>query len=181
VLDEFLPAYDHNEVHSTTASAPPAAVMQAIRELTATEVPVLVVLMAIRSIPSLLRRRRPRPRGRLLDGFERGGFFLLRDAPDELVYGVVGRFWQPSGNVLAIKPAEFAGFAQPGFAKAVFNFSLEPAGVGTRITTETRIATTDEHARRSFGRYWRVVHPGSALIRRDWLRAIRRRAERASN
>ena len=27
------------------------------------------------------------------------------------------------------------------------------------------MATTDEHARRSFGRYWRLIHPGSALIR----------------
>jgi hypothetical protein len=182
VLDEFLPAYDHNEVHSTTASASPAAVMRAVRELTPTEVPVLVVLMAFRSIPSLLsRRRRPSPRGALIDGFERAGFFVLRDTPDELVYGVVGRFWQLSGNVQPIDPSAFAAFAEPGFAKAVFNFSLEPAGDRTRITTETRIATTDEQARRSFGRYWRVVHPGSALIRRDWLRAIRRRAERAPN
>jgi hypothetical protein len=29
-------------------------------------------------------------------------------------------------------------------------------------------------------RYWRVIHPGSALIRIAWLRAIRRRAERQS-
>ena len=181
MLDEFLPAYDHNEVHSTTASASPAAVMAAIRELRPTEVPVLVVLMAIRSIPGLLRRRRPAPRGRLLDGFAGAGFFLLREAPDELVWGVVGRFWQPTGSVHRIDPSEFAAFAEPGFAKAVFNFSLEPAGDRTRITTETRIATTDERARRSFARYWRVVHPGSALIRRDWLRAIRKRAERASN
>ena len=180
MLDEFLPAYDHNEVHSTTTSASPAAAMAAIRELTPTEVPVLVVLMAIRSIPGLLTRRRPTPRGRLLDGFASAGFFSLREAPNELVYGVVGRFWQLKGNIHPIDPSEFAGFAEPGFAKAVFDLRLEPAGNGTRITTETRIATTDERARRSFARYWRVVHPGSALIRRDWLRAIRRRAERAS-
>jgi hypothetical protein len=181
VLDEFLPRYDFNEVHSTTTTAPPDAVMRAIRELTATEVPVLVALMAIRSIPSLLSRRRPTPRGRLLDGFERGGFVVLRDAPDELVYGVVGRFWKPTGGVLPIEAADFAGFAEPGYAKGVMDFRLEPAGHRTRVTTETRIATTDERARRSFGRYWRVVHPGSAIIRRDWLRAIRRRAERLSN
>jgi len=28
-----------------------------------------------------------------------------------------------------------------------------------------------------FSRYWRVIHAGSALIRRMWLRAIKRRAE----
>jgi hypothetical protein len=46
------------------------------------------------------------------------------------------------------------------------------------ITTETRVAATDDGARRSFKRYWRLIAPGSALIRVVWLRAIRRRAER---
>lgn len=32
---------------------------------------------------------------------------------------------------------------------------------------------------RSFRRYWRLIYPGSAAIRMAWLRAIRRRAERA--
>jgi hypothetical protein len=51
-----------------------------------------------------------------------------------------------------------------------------PSG-GTLLTTETRIQATDDHARRSFRRYWLLIHPGSAAIRRAWLRAIRRRAE----
>jgi hypothetical protein len=180
VLDEFLPRYDFNEVHSTTTSASPAATMEAIRALTPTEVPVLVVLMALRSIPSVLRGRRPALRGRLLDGFARTGFVPLRETPDGLVFGVVGRFWKPAGEVLRIEPAEFEAFARPGVAKAAFELRLEPIGGRTRIVTETRIATPDEQSRRSFSRYWRVIQPGSALIRRDWLRAIRRRAERSS-
>ncbi|MCA1563325.1 MAG: hypothetical protein LC804_24755 [Acidobacteria bacterium] len=44
------------------------------------------------------------------------------------------------------------------------------------LSTETRIWATDESARRRFGMYWRVIYPGSALIRRMWLRAIRKRA-----
>ncbi|HYW41393.1 MAG TPA: hypothetical protein VE959_00970 [Bryobacteraceae bacterium] len=28
-----------------------------------------------------------------------------------------------------------------------------------------------------FAAYWRMIYPGSALIRRMWLRAIKRRAE----
>jgi hypothetical protein len=34
-------------------------------------------------------------------------------------------------------------------------------------------------ARRGFAAYWRVIYPGSALIRRMWLRAIARRATRS--
>jgi hypothetical protein len=178
VIDEFLPSYDVNEVHSVTTSAAPAAVMQAIRELTPLEVPLLVALMAVRSVPAVLRGRRLSLRGRLLDGFRRAGFAELHDSPGELVFGGVGRFWRPDGGLRRVDARDFGGFAEPGWAKAAFNFEVEQVGQRTVVTTETRIATTDEAARRSFGRYWRVIGPGSALIRVAWLRAIRRRAER---
>jgi hypothetical protein len=178
MLDEFLPRYDVNEVHSIAIDAAPADVLDAIRGLTAQEVPLLVALMAVRSLPARLRGRRRRLRGPLLDGFRGAGFVALRETPGELVLGAVGRFWRPSGGLRRIEPADFREFAEPGWAKAAFNFEIERAGDRTRLRTETRVATTDERARRSFGRYWRVVHPGSALIRMAWLRAIRRRAER---
>ena len=58
------------------------------------------------------------------------------------------------------------------------NFRMEDEGGGwTRLTTETRIYATDASARRRFAAYWRLIYPGSALIRRTWLRAIRERAE----
>ena len=178
MLDDFLPRYDVHEIHSISTSAAPAAVMEAINGLTPTEVPVFVALMGIRSVPALLRRRRLPLRGPLLDGFRSSGFVTLHQAPDELVLGGVGRFWQPSGGLRRIAAAEFRDFDEPGFAKAAFNFQIGRAGARTLLRTETRVATTDAHARRSFGRYWRFVHPGSALIRIAWLRAIRRRAER---
>ncbi|MBV8202739.1 MAG: hypothetical protein JOZ15_19150, partial [Acidobacteria bacterium] len=45
------------------------------------------------------------------------------------------------------------------------------------VTTETRVNATDAATRRRFAAYWRVIYPGSSLIRSMWLRAIRRRAE----
>jgi hypothetical protein len=48
------------------------------------------------------------------------------------------------------------------------------------VTTETRILGTDAAGRRNFGLYWRVIHPGSAFIRRMWLAAIKKRAESGS-
>ena len=178
-LDEFLPAYDVNEVHSTRVAAPPDAVMAAVRSLSAREVPLLVALMAVRSLPAAVRgRRRRRPSGTILEGFLRGGFVALADRPHELVVGAVGRFWLASAEVRRVSSAEFAAFSEPGYAKAAFNMHAEPApGGATLLTTETRIQGTDDHARRSFRRYWRVIYPGSAAIRLAWLRAIRRRAE----
>jgi hypothetical protein len=58
------------------------------------------------------------------------------------------------------------------------NFRVEPAGNGEcRIVTETRVFATSPPASRAFAAYWRVIYPGSALMRRMWLRAIERRAE----
>jgi hypothetical protein len=60
-------------------------------------------------------------------------------------------------------------------------FEITPLGDGRcRLATETRVHATTPGARRAFAPYWRVIYPGSALIRRMWLRAIRRRAERAA-
>src|SRR5262249_31840040 len=49
----------------------------------------------------------------------------------------------------------------------------------TVFRTEPRVYATDSATRRAFARYWRVIYLGSSLIRRMWLRAVRKRAERA--
>ena len=99
-----------------------------------------------------------------------------------MTYGGVGRFWQPSGGLRrggALR--EFTGpFAEAGYAKAVFNFVAEPAPDGRCVLTTRPAcwAPTPPRAAAS-GSTGRSVYPGSALIRVAWLRAIRRRAERA--
>ena len=179
MLDDFLPGYDVNEVHSTRVSAAPETVMAAALDVTPREVPLLVGLMALRSAPTLLTGRRPFVHGSILDGFRRGGFVVLAKTPDELVVGAVGRFWRPTGGVRQIEPGAFRDFREPGWAKGAFSFRVEPTHGRTLLTTETRVLATDDRARRSFKRYWLLIRPGSGAIRLAWLRAIRRRAERA--
>jgi hypothetical protein len=58
--------------------------------------------------------------------------------------------------------------AGPGTVRVVVNFVAD----GSRLSTETRIEAVDEAARRAFLRYWRVIGPASALIRRRWLKQI---------
>jgi hypothetical protein len=181
-LDEFLPKYDVNEVHSSRVAAPPADVLAAAQSLTPREVRPVNALMAVRSLPSrLLRRGSPagssRIDGPLIDRMRERGFTLLAELPDEVVLGAVGRFWAADSGIRRVSRDEFVTFEEPGFAKAVMNFHVRAAPGGTVMTTETRVRATDDEARRKFRRYWRVVMPGSALIRRVWLRAIRKRAE----
>jgi hypothetical protein len=182
-LDEFLPAYDVNEVHSTRVAASPGEAFAAARAVTGREVPLAGTLMALRRLPAAIRGRADESGHRMLDvpildQLTRGGFVLLADRPDEVIVGVVGRFWTADGGIRRVAAAEFDGFEEPGCAKAVMSFHVRELPGGSLLTTETRIAGTDDEARRKFRRYWRIVMPGSALIRRAWLRAIRRRAER---
>lgn len=93
-----------------------------------------------------------------------GGLVLLAG----LLAVAVGMAW----------PARETRSAAPGFALAAMNFELEDDGPGAcRVTTETRVHATDARSRRLFATYWRTIYPGSALIRRLWLRAVRLRAE----
>ncbi|HEV7517478.1 MAG TPA: hypothetical protein VGR07_14350 [Thermoanaerobaculia bacterium] len=80
-----------------------------------------------------------------------------------------------------LSPAGFAALDRPGYAKAAINFRVEDDGNGwSRLVTETRVYATDASARRRFATYWRIIVPGSALIRRMWLAAVRDRAEGAA-
>ncbi len=171
-LDEFMPEFHFNEVHSTLVAAPPERTLAAAREVTAAEMPVVRALTAVRRLG-----RGASHQGPVTDGMIRNGFVVLADRPDELVLGVAGRFWKLNSGVTRVDAEEFPRFDAPGHARAVMDFHVQPAPGGCLLSTETRIQATDDGARRSFGRYWRVIHPGSALIRRVWLRAARRRAE----
>jgi hypothetical protein len=75
-------------------------------------------------------------------------------------------------------PAKFVALDKPGYAKAAMNFVIADEGNGwTRLATDTRVHATSAGVRRRFAAYWRVIYPGSSLLRRTWLSAIRKRAE----
>jgi hypothetical protein len=182
-LDEFVPVCQFSEFHSIRVAAPRERVYQAIKAVTADEITLFRTLTWIR------RFGRPRPESilnapeqlPLLEVATRTGFLLLAEEPGrEIVLGtgvVAPRGFRPKHDPT---PQDFKELHAPGFALAAMNFRVEDAGPGEcLVTTETRVYATDAPARRRFVRYWRVIYPGSALIRRMWLRAVKRRAETA--
>jgi hypothetical protein len=181
-LDEFAPVYHFVEVHSTQVMASPEVVHRAARDVTAGEIPVFQLLTWIRRFgrsgsENILNVPDD---AAILDVATRTGFLLLADdAPREILIGTV--VLAPDGWTRADAPTAeaFKTLRGPGFATAAMNFLVtpDPSG-GVRLSTETRVHATDSASRRRFGIYWRVIYPGSALIRRGWLRAIRLRAER---
>jgi hypothetical protein len=156
-------------------------VYAAARAVTAREIRFFRLLTFLRSPhlgnapESILNPAPDRP---ILDVATDSQFVLLYEEPDrEIVFGAL----LPPGR--EPKPRSRAEFQQtPGsLSRAVMNFHLSPLPAGaTRLVTETRIAASDAAARRQFGVYWRIIYPGSAFIRHQWLRAIRRRAEAAA-
>lgn len=179
LIEEFLPVYDVVEHHQIDVDAPVDRAYRAVKELDLARSPVVLALLFARGIPTMFTGA-VKPKRRLgLDEIVDSGFVVLGEEPNrELVLGVVGKFWRPTSGVHRIEPGEFAGFDTPGFAKAAWNFvvSARPSG-GSRVETETRIACTDDDARRRFSRYWWLIGRFSALIRRVMLRDVKRDAE----
>lgn len=98
-------------------------------------------------------------------------------ADKELLIGLAGRFWTPWGDLQKVNASNFREFNKAGYAKAVWNFSLDESGDETNLKTETRIKCFDTESRRSFGCYWTFIQPFSGLIRMEMLRTIKSKAE----
>jgi hypothetical protein len=188
-IDDFMPEYQFYEYHEVAVNAPVEEVASAIKKVTFADIPVAIWLMRIRAmasgqlkgpsssgakpVPEMLSK----PILELLS--QPGSAFLTLDDsdPNEYVGGMVGKPWSSEIPTHVSSPDEFRTFRLPGNIKVAFNMHVVDIGNGTsRLTTETRIIGIDESARKTFTRYWRVIYPGSAIIRRVWLDAIAKRA-----
>jgi hypothetical protein len=160
-LDRAMPVWQFGEHHTAHVRATPDRVDAAIRQVTADEILLFRTLTWIRS-PRLRQQdvdilhppSAPMP---VLDVARRSGFVTISD--------------RPSREIVLVTPIARG-------VTATINFRIEPAGDGASdLSTETRVFAADAAAGRAFAAYWRVIYPGSALIRIMWLRAIRLRAE----
>ena len=177
-LDEFVPVWQFHERHAIRVAASPERVFDAIRLVRANEISLFSTLTWIRrggrkAPESILNAGDTAP---LLDVATRNGFiYLANDAPRELVIGTV--VIAPPGQRGSLTPQTFKTPLPPGFALAAMNFVVTPDGPNASIvSTETRVFANTPESRRKFARYWRVIYPGSAIIRRMWLRAVKLRA-----
>ena len=180
-LDEILPRYHFHEHHERHIDATPAQVWRALHEVKASDIRLFRTLTTIRRLgrpgpESILNAPEQLP---ILDVALSTSFVQLADEPDrELVIGTT--VIAPPGTAVPRTPDEFRTFTHRGFAIAAMNFHIEPdPRGGSLLTTDTRVFATDPATRRSFTRYWSVIYPGSALIRREWLRAVAKGAQGA--
>jgi len=176
-LDAIMPEYQFSERHSTRIHARPEQVMEAVRQSRFGDMASMVTLMKIRAVA--LRIHHPDdsfPNMRVLDAFSLSGWTSGGNEHEIVMAGGAnaraGRPLQPHSL------QEFADYREPGAVKMAFNFTADDAGDGwSTVTTETRVFATDDSTRRGMGRYWRLIVPGSGLLRRQWLDSIKTKAE----
>jgi hypothetical protein len=174
LIDEFLPDYDVRERHRITIHAPVETVYAAVRRLDISQARFSMFLFRLRGIAA------NRSSHFTIDDLLKMRFILLGEKPhEELLLGLVGRFWTPSGELRRLNAAEFRQFNEQSYAKAVWNFSVSQRADGAvQLETETRVYCLGEVSRWRFRWYWRVMGSFSGLVRRDVLKAVKRSAEK---
>ena len=198
LADDFLPVYDVSDAVGTVADADRETAWRALLDVDllklGRETPVVGMLGALRMLPEvighLLHGERPAepPESMRLRDLPRipmyeGGWILLGERPgQEIALGLVGKFWRPVIEFARITSAdEFRGFEEPGFAKTVYDLSVRELDANkTLLSGLMRTATTDEHARRWFRRYWTFgVGSGAHVLVHALLETVRDTAEHA--
>jgi hypothetical protein len=168
-----LPIYDFSERHELSVRASRERVYAAIDSTDFSASWIIWGLLALRG----LGWSRPTQSFNLRD-MTNDGFTVLSEKQDEeILLGLAGKFWTLGGNMQKIDAGNFREFDEKGFAKAVWNFSIEEAANDeTLLKTETRIRCLDEGSRKSFALYWTIIELFSGLIRTEMLRLISEKA-----
>ena len=173
LIDDFMPRYDFSEKHETNIRASAEKVYATVNSIDLAESWIIGGLLTLRGLG------RKSAKTLTLHGMTKDGFAVLGEKPDEeVLLGVAGKFWTPSGCLQNVNADNFREFKTKGYAKAAWNFALKETGKeDILLTTETRVKCLDETSLSSFKFYWRFVKLFSGLIRREMLRLIKRKAE----
>jgi len=195
LVDELLPLYDVSDSVSAVVRADVATVWNALMDVDLIEVgrrrPMVMALGALRALPEIVsdllhgeRPQAPPTHLRLRDAAAvppaKGGWLLLGERPqDEIALGMVGKFWRPVIEFATLPPSMFQTFAEPGFAKTIYALAVRRVdGERTLLTGTMRTATTDEHAREWFRRYWTFgVGSGAHILVNGVVDLVREMAE----
>jgi hypothetical protein len=198
LVDDFLPTYDVSDAVASVVHADVAITWNALIDVDLIEVgrqrPLVGVLGAIRVLPDVVSQmlhgelpQRPPKHLRLHDTAtippDEGGWVLLGERPrDEIALGLVGKFWKPVIEFVRVTPEHFRDFAAPGYAKTIYALSVRRIDEQrTLLSGVMRTATTDEHARRWFRRYWTFgVGSGAHILVNGLIDVTREMAEARS-
>jgi hypothetical protein len=181
LLDTILPRFEFHGSVAMTIRATPAAIFRALNDVTVDDMPVARTLAALRYLPARLTghwatvHAAPAPFLQQLLSPEGGNLLLATEPDQEVVIGVVGRLH-------SLVNQRFAALKEhPAYEKFVQSLRITGGdeGCGYRVIAEHRTHALSPAARRLFALYWwLLIKPGSAILLRLLLAAVKQRAER---
>jgi hypothetical protein len=183
-IDALMPEYSFNEFHKVQIRASSEKVKQTLQVTGVKDIPVAHLLMKIRGIADVDLDDRAANNKAGSDTISTPDFNFFVVAPDEFITIMILKSVIITNN--ANKPAppeistlgQYISFNEPGYVKVAMNFRFfSTDNKKTILTTETRVNGITHNDSRVFGYYWRIIYPGSAIIRRVWLNTIKKKAE----
>ncbi|HAM49352.1 MAG TPA: hypothetical protein DCP92_01125 [Nitrospiraceae bacterium] len=177
-IDRFISTAEIRKRHEILVRAPAELVFGVAENFELQSIPIVRAIFQLRAM--LFGARHEPMRKGLVEEMLGIGWGKLAYAPGrEVVMGAVTEPWIAEVKFRAIAPTDFADFRSPGLVKIVWTLEAEPLGRAlTRFATETRVAPTDETARRKFRAYWRKFGIGAVIIRLLAIPSMKREAER---
>lgn len=174
-LARLLPEPALVEIDAVEVAAAPEVAWERVRHGDLGGSALIRALFALRTLPGRLRGEAAGTRLRIDDLVStpgQPGFGILADDPPrEVVAGAIGAVWRRSIPFVHVAGADaFTAYDDPGQVKVAWALRVAPGpGGGATISVEVRVAATDAEAWRRFRRYFRLIGPGSRLVRRTLL------------
>jgi hypothetical protein len=173
LIDDFMPAYEFCERHETIVHASSEKAFAAVNSTDLSDSWIIGGLLTLRGLG------RRSAKSLTLRDMTKDGFAILAEKPaEEILLGLAGKFWTPTGCMQNVNANNFREFNTEGYAKAAWNFALTETDENSiLLKTETRVQCLDKASLSNFKLYWLFIQPFSGVIRREMLRLIKRKAE----
>lgn len=178
VLDDILPDHRYRIAASIVIPAPQERIWEELLALPLRALPMSLALTRIRHLPAVLTGKEPAATSdtTFLDSTPIP--VVVNDPPERIILVGLSQPWKLQGGAEPpyLNAVDLARWSSPGWIKVAMEFRLVPQRDGILLSTETRIAATDEATGRAFAPYWMAIRGSSARMRREVLRKTAERS-----
>lgn len=181
LIQKYLPDFEYREYRATLVAVPPEKAYQTMRSLDLNDSWLIRAIFATRRfLYGIFSKPKQTTNsagfGSLVEWALTLGWSVLEEVPNrELVVGALTKPWEADVVFQGLSGPDFVAYNEPGFAKIAWNIAVQEEKPGvTQLSSETRVALTDQVARHKFRYYWLLFNPGIRFIRWLALRMVER-------
>ena len=169
ILDEVMPKWHSREYHSIKVAASTTDVIEVAEELKWKDVPIFYYSINLLSS----KKNRKKSDDTIFSLFFGSGLYqkAYRSSEELVIVGILPVSKKIKKHELNDVIPDFQKLNEKNIVKIAANF-LYKDGI---LSTETRNLPIGEKANLFFSIYWICIYLGSGMIRRIWLRGIRKK------